>query len=250
MRRLTVCAVEDDPESLQRLSFAVQQYSDAVYLGGARDLDSAKTLIEMHRPDVVLLDVHLGDESGFELFHRLDYTDFKVIFCTAHEEHAIRAIRFSAVDYLLKPFSNDELIAALHRVQRGSLEHRKPIEQLLTNLSARTFDDMRIALSDSETIHYIPVRDVIRAEATGNYSTFFVNGGTRIVVSTTLGHFEDILQPNGFFRPHRAHLVNLRHVMRFQKSEGGSLIMSDGAVLDVARRRKDDMLNELAKLTR
>jgi two-component system LytT family response regulator len=250
MKKLTVCAVEDDPESLHRLSLYVEQAAGAVYLGGARDLNSAKLLIELHRPDVVLLDVHLGDESGFDLFDLLTYRDFQVIFCTAHEEHAIRAIRFSAVDYLLKPFSPDELKNALNRAQEKVAGQRRPIDHLLSNLSARTFDDMRIALSDSETIHYVPVRDVIRAEATGNYSTFFISGEARIVVSTTLGQYEDLLVPNGFFRTHRAHLVNLRHVVRFQKADGGSLIMTDGATLFVARRRKDDLLIELAKLTR
>lgn len=250
MKKLTVCAVEDDPESLLRLGQAVQKCADTTYLGGARDLKSAKMLIDLQRPDVVLLDIHLGDESGFDLFEQVAYREFHVVFCTAHEEHAIRAIRFSAVDYLLKPFSTEELRAALKRVQEKTMGQRRPIDHLLTNLSARTFDDMRIALSDSETIHYVPVRDVVRAEAAGNYSTFHISNGVRIVVSTTLGQFEDLLVPNGFFRTHRAHLVNLRHVARFQKADGGALIMSDGAALDVARRRKDDLLYELAKMTR
>lgn len=250
MKKLTVCAVEDDADSLLRLSQAVQSCTDTAYLGGARDLKSAKLLIDLHRPDVVLLDVHLGHESGFDLFEQVAYRDFHVIFCTAHEEHAIRAIRFSAVDYLLKPFSTDELKTALKRVRTKTLGNRRPIDHLLTNLSARTFDDIRIALSDSETIHYAPMRDVIRAEATGNYSTFYTSQGARIVVSTTLGQFEDLLVPYGFFRTHRAHLVNLRHVVRFQKSDGGTLIMTDGAALDVARRRKDELLEEMAKMTR
>ncbi len=249
MKKLSVVCIEDDPESLTRLSRLIQEIDGVSYIGGARDLSSAVVLIDQHHPDVVFLDVHLGSESGFDLFGLIRFRDFKVIFCTAHEEHAIRAIRFSAADYLLKPFSTEDLESALNRVRAKTQSHRDPVDHLLSNLSARSFDDIRIALSDSDTIHYIPLRDVVRAEATGNYSTFYTTQGMRLVVSTTLGLYEDLLTPHAFFRVHRAHIVNLRHVVRFLKTEGGALVMTDGATIHVARRRKDELLSELTKMT-
>jgi len=194
------------------------------------------------------LDIHLGSERGFELFELVEFRNFKVIFCTAYEEYAIRAIRCAAIDYVLKPFSKNELEKALHRAKDKVMDDRH-IELLIQNHQASGYEGLRIALSDTNAIYFVAINELVRAEATGNYTVFYTTNGGRILLSTTLGDYEKILVSYNFFRAHRSHLVNLRHVVRFSKVEGGSLIMSDGANINVARRRKDELFTELNKMT-
>lgn len=250
MTKLRVVCVEDDYKTLERISALLTEMGDVEFVGSATDVRSALELIENQKPDILLLDVQLGDGSGFDVLEQSPYRNFQVIFCTAHEEHAIRAIRFSAVDYLLKPFGRDELTSALLRAKSQIHRNQISFEHLLSSLKAPSTEELRIALSDNNTIHYVRLNDIIRAEAIGNYATFYLATGERIVVSTTLGHYEGLLIPEGFFRVHRSHLVNLRHAERFVKTDGGTLVMSDGAVCEVARRRKDELLARLAMKTR
>lgn len=202
--------------------------------------------IDQLNPDLVFLDIQMPGINGFEFLEKLQHKNFAVIFITAYDQYAIRAIRFSAIDYLLKPVDPEELKQAILRFQQMQKSNNgNQIDFLLKQLKEN--EVKRIALHTAESIDYVELSDIIRCESASTYTTFYLHSGKKIIVSTNIGEYETMFEPHGFFRVHTSHLINLKFVASYNKADGGQVILKDGTAVDVSRRRKEEFLAAMEK---
>jgi two-component system LytT family response regulator len=206
-------------------------------LGEAGDVASAYDLITTKAPQLVFLDINLPDGNGFDLLNRFEKICFRVIFITAHDEYAIRAFRCSALDYILKPVIAADLITAVEKAAEYISQEQMAmkVNALLSNLEKLR----KIILKTAESIHIINIGSIIRCEADVNYTHFHLDNGKKMTVSKPLKDYAEVLEKAGFFRTHQSHLVNLEHVLRYDKSEGGHIVMDDDSQVPVSLRKKD-----------
>jgi len=249
MEQITAIIVDDEARSCDVLSKMLLQYCpDVDQLGIANNVSEASVLIEQKRPDLVFLDIHLPDGNGFDLMEQLDATTARVIFTTAYEEYALQALKCSAVDYLLKPISIDELIAAVWKCKRQN----KPVpgSSLYKKLHQNLFQHEKgklntIGLATLNEIIFVTIENIVRLEAASNYTHFFLDNGEKITVSHTLKHYEDILPADVFMRVHQSHIINLSKVKKYIRGRGGYVIMNDGQNIDISPRNKEELLKAL-----
>jgi two-component system LytT family response regulator len=203
--------------------------------------------INEHHPDLVFLDVEMPPSSGFEMLQQLDEIDFEIVFTTAYEKYALQAIKFSAMDYLLKPIGKEDLAEVVLRMkERRSFEKSaKKIEALFENIKNMKGSSKKIVLPATNGIELIYLQDIVRLESNGNYTTFHLKNKQKIVVPKTIKEYEEMLEDVNFFRVHNSHIINLQYVKNYIKGEGGIVKMEDGSEIDVSRRRKDDFLKML-----
>lgn len=248
---MRIVIVDDEKKVRQTLGHILSMYyPKAMVVAEADTVQSAITEIEKHKPQVVLLDINLHDKTGFDLLQQIQPISFKIIFITAYQEYAVQAFKFSALDYLLKPVNPDELVLALEKAEQElkKEEYNTQLHTFISNLGATPRENKRIILKTQDSLHVINANEIVRCEADRNYTRFFILGKKEILVSETLKEYEDMLVPLGFFRAHHSHLVNLAHIERFEKRDGGSLIMKDGSNVPVAVRKKDQLMELLQKL--
>jgi len=213
-------------------------------IGTAGSVKEGVKVLKRLEPDLLLLDIKMTDGTGFDLLRKLHDVDFRVIFITAFEEFAIRAIKFSAIDYILKPLDPDELINA---VQKASSTIKKEnmslrLDALYENLDSINTINKKIVLKTTYSVHIIRLSDIVRCESEKNYTHFYTVEGDKITVSKTLKEFNELLSEYRFFRVHQSHLVNLDHVKRYDKQSSGFLIMDDNAQVPVSFRKKEDLM--------
>ena len=211
---------------------------EACIVGEACSLAEALAMLSEVSLDLVLLDVALGDGTGFDLLDQFPQPDFKVIFTTAHDDFALRAFRYSALDYLLKPIVKEELISAVRKVAvpGNAVEYQRQLNQLRHHSSTRLFD--RIALNTGDGVLFIGTAEITRLETHGNYSFVFLENGERHLAALSLTGFEEMLPTPPFFRAHQSHIVNTKFVRKFTKTDGDSLLMADKSFIPLASRRK------------
>ncbi|HRP52301.1 MAG TPA: LytTR family DNA-binding domain-containing protein, partial [Fluviicola sp.] len=198
-------------------------------------------------PDLVFLDIQMPDGTGFDLLNALPSKNFDVIFITAHEEFAIKAIKFSALDYILKPVDPEELRAALER----ALMHKKDTPDLqfeALKLNIQPNQKRRLVLKTQESVHLVDLDQIIRCEADRNYTSFFLTEGRKILVSRTLKDYETLLAGNKFLRVQQSHLINLDFVDRYDKGNGGSVVMKDGSEVPLSPAKRDVFFQILESL--
>lgn len=244
----TICAmkvvvVDDEPLARQTIeSLIIENIPDVNVVAKVGEVNEAIEVIKSQKPDLVFLDVDIIGGSGFDVLNALKPIAFKVIFITAHQQYALRAIKFSAFDYILKPVGQIELINAVIKAKE-SLKENSILnwKAFFENLSERD-KPKRIILKTSDSIHLVNIGDIIRCEADNNYSTFYLINHQKILISKGLKEYEEMLVGYGFFRVHQSHLVNLKYVSRFDKKEGGILILSDKSSLPVSQRKKQKLL--------
>lgn len=235
--------IDDMERSRAALRADISDYCPEVELvGEAEGVVSGARLIREKNPDIVFLDIQMNDGSGFDLLEILNERTFRVIFTTASNEHAIRAFRFAAVDYLLKPINPDELIQA---VRKANQSETGKIDTLKEHLKGRA---ERLVLNSQDKLRVVEINEVLQCESNGSYTLFYFSNGSQELVTRTLGDFEDMLVPRGFFRVHQSHLVNLSHVREFNKSDGGNLVLSDKSYVPVSSRKRSAVLAALADL--
>ncbi len=237
---IRILIVDDEQPCREALrSFLRTGCHEASIIGEASSLAEATERVSQLSPDLILLDVDLGDGTGFDLLDRFPQPNFKVIFTTAHDEFALRAFRYSALDYLLKPIDPEELIAAVRKasVPGASSEYHRQIEQLRHNTSTQRFD--RITLNTGDGLLFIGTAEITRLEAQGNYSFVFLENGERHLAAQSLAGFQEMLPAPPFFRAHQSHMVNTKFVRKLAKDEGESLLMTDKSIIPLARRRKE-----------
>lgn len=207
----------------------------------ANSIASGKRAIETAMPDLVFLDICLSDGKGFDLLKDLKHIPFKVIFITAYEEYAIKAFKFSAIDYLLKPIDIDELIVAVKKAEI-SINNENTKILLDTFLRNQESGQKKIALKTTEAIHLIDVKDIICCNSDGNYTNFIINNKKGLMVSRTLKEFEELLSPYGFVRIHQSHLINVNYIEKYDKRSGGFVVLKDHAEVPVSTRKRDELL--------
>jgi two-component system LytT family response regulator len=241
--------VEDEKHQQETLTKLLSDFSDFQLEGIASSVDEGVTLLESVKPDLVFFDVMLGMRKSFEILERLERIPFGIIFTTAYEEHAVRAFRFSAIDYLLKPIAREELAQALSKFRQSKMaEQTSNIQNMLANFKL-PINNHRIALPTLTGFLYVQVKDIVRCESDNTYTTFFTVDKRKIIVSKTLKEVEQTLTETDyrFFRVHNSHLINLEYITEYLKGEGGIVKMIDGSQIDVSRRRKEEFLNQLKK---
>ena len=240
--------IDDEPHCTEHLERSLKQLAaDKVrLLGTFETVDQGVAAIERLKPELLFLDIQLKDKTGFDLLREIDLTQLSVIFTTAYDQYAVQAFKFSAIDYLLKPVDGGELLASLKRVS-DNLDEKAVVaryEILSQHLNQTPTTQPKIALPSMEGWDFVPIADIVRCEAQGNYTLFFIQGGKQLLVSQTLKGYEKLLETHGFFRVHHGHLINLSRVTKFNKS--GSATMDDGSAVDVATRRKEAFLSKMA----
>jgi len=249
---LKVILVDDEQPCLAALEERLKMLElDVRMLKSCNSGRDAIEAIETLHPDAVFLDISMPQMDAFTMLQQIDPVDFEIIFTTAHDEYAIKAIRMSAFDFLLKPISMDDLRACVTRlhekINQRKLQSDKEQQvnnflQLFKNPSAT---EAKITLPTQNGLLFIPIKDIVRAESESNYTFFHLSNGKKQVVSKTMKEFEDILCSYNFFRVHKSHIVNLNYVSRYIKGDGGILVLSDGTEVEVSPRKKADLLQKL-----
>jgi two-component system LytT family response regulator len=203
-------------------------------------------LINSVEPDLVFLDIEMADGTGFSLLEKLQNVDFKVVFTTSYSDYAITAFKYSAFDYIVKPVLIENVRSTINRINEIPVLHEKNrVEVLKNNLIQGHEDDATIALPEINGFTIVKVKDIIRCEGERNYSRIFFDNGTSVLVSRTLLDFDNLLVSHGFFRIHRSHLISLKSVNRYLKTDGGLVEMLDKTQLPVSPKFKDDLLTRL-----
>lgn len=237
--------VEDEKHSRETLVGMLQRYCKNVEIVAEADsYRGGLAMIKEHHPDVVFLDIQMPDGSGFRLLEEVGKVDFEIIFTTAFDQFAIKAIKYSALDYLLKPIDPEELVNSLKKVEaklssRGVNEN---IQVLLDNIKSKEPDPHKIVLSTSEKIHIIETDQILRCESDNYYTNFFLIDGKKILVSKTLKENEEMLGGHNFIRPHKSHLVNVKYIKGFLRNDGGYIEMTDGSKIPVSRRKREKII--------
>ncbi len=242
--------VDDQDTNCQTLQKLIEKYTDGLeVVGVSNSVDDAFELINRVKPDLLFLDIEMAEKNGFELLQMFDDPDFLVVFTTAHADYAIKALKMFAFDYLLKPIGISELKGCIQRIeimqhdQSSKLEIKNRVNMLKEAHSSNDQNGLKkIALPSKEGIEFIEISSIIHCEADRSYSTFFIEGDRRIVVSKPLKEFEDLLTEYGFFRVHKSNIANLKRVKKYVRGKGGYLIMEDDSHVPVSVRKRESLL--------
>ncbi len=244
--------IEDEQKSREMLANLIKKnFAEVTLVGQGKNVAEGVELITTLQPDLVFLDISMPDGTGFDVLEKVQGLKFEIIFTTATDKHALKAIKYSACDYLLKPIDIEELKIAIEKVLKKkttSLPSMENLQFLIQNLKRADDNYSKITLPTGNAYEIVNIKDIIRCEADGSYTIFFLNGGKKIIVSVGLKHYEDLLPVNDFIRIHHHHLINMNHVVRFLKEDGGYAIMSDNTKLEISRRKKDAFLERLNSL--
>ena len=242
---MTAIIVDDELHCREVLRIMLEMHCPEVkVLQECEDGFKAIEAIHLHNPDVVFMDIEMPEMNAFDTLQKLDDINFQIIFTTAYDQYAIKAIKFSALDYLLKPVDADELIAAVTKASEEKEQVQQvQIQQLQQNLQ-HPGNDFRMMIATNEGPYFISTEDILFAEGRNNYTHFHLTRQRKLVASKTLLEFENLLSDQGFLRVHKSYLVNLKYVERYL-SKNGTLLLTDGIEVEVSRRRKDEVLNIL-----
>lgn len=244
MQILKAILVDDEFSSLQNLQQKLTKFCpDIQVVAIAQKPEDAILLIRQHKPDVIFLDIEMPRMNGFRMLDELGEYDFEIVFTTAYNHYAIDAIRISAFDYLTKPIAIRDLQKTVERlVLRTKLHTKDKMEALHASLTSSKSQEEKIAIPTSDGLEFIPIKSIVHIESSSNYSKIFLSDGKVLLVTKLLGDFEEILQPYNFFRIHNSHLINLSHIKKYTRGEGGQVVMQNGHVIDISRRKKDEFL--------
>jgi two-component system, LytTR family, response regulator len=241
--------IEDEKRSANFLKNLVKEYCpDVVLLGEATSVKSGLELIQKAKPTLVFQDIEMPDGTAFDLLEQIHEKNFHIIFTTAYDHYALRAIKFSALDYLLKPINFLELQAAVEKLKSKNLDASSlsNINMLIKNLSlSAEKSQQKIALPTMDGHIFVNVDDIIRFEAEGGYTYVFLSKGGKILISRTLKDFEEFVNEDDFVRIHHSHLINIKHVKKYVKGSGGYVIMDDGSEVEVSVRKKDEFFKKM-----
>ena len=246
--------VDDEPDGIRTLKKMLELHCPQVEVAATcSNAIEAKHQIRETEPDVIFLDIQMPGKNGLELLSELPAKNFEVIFVTAHNEYMLQALQYSAADYLLKPVDEDRLVEAVQRVELRleSGKEEKNTEALLHNLSKTGSPaEMRLCLPTLKGFIVLKLEDIIYCEAERSYTIFHIDGNKTVTVSKPLLDYDNLLKDTSFLRIHKSFLINLLHVKEYQRGEGGLVIMSDNAEIEVSRRKKDQFLLKIKEVFR
>lgn len=239
--------VDDEPYSCEALATLLERYCPEVKVAEiCYSGETAIAAIREQKPQLLFLDIEMPQMNGFELLEKLPEINFELIFTTSYDQYAIRAIRFSALDYLLKPVDREELQKAVQKtITRVSSPLPQQLEILLQKINHSAVAVQKIALPSMEGLQMVALDSIISCASDSNYTVFFLKNKQKIIVSRTLKDVEEMLNEHSFFRVHHSYIVNTNEINKYIKGEGGYLIMSDGSSVDVSRSKKEFLLKKL-----
>jgi len=240
--------IDDEKHCLHTLEYLLEKAGGVTLLASIQDSVTAEQQIRQLQPDIVFIDVQMPNMSGFEVLSKFDTLPFKVVFTTAYDQYAVKALKMNALDYLQKPIAIEDINEVLARYRQGQIhQHPEQVSQMYRFSQGRAPET--IALSVQEGLIFVRPEDILYIEGSGCYSNLKMADGARHLVSKTISVFEEVLQDNPlFFRAHKSYVVNLKAIRRYIRGEGGEMIMSDGASIPVSRSKKQDFLNLFQKI--
>ena len=244
--RIRTVIIDDETNAREAIRSILEfNYPNIQIVGEADGVFSGLNIIQETKPELVFLDIKMDDGSGFDLLNRLHEINFATVFLTAYDEYAIKAFRHAATDYLLKPIDTDDLDSAIRKVQKNIGRPQIDVDALLNSLHKTDSSKKKVVLKTSSSIHLVNKSDIIRCEASGNYTEFFFKNRKPLLVSKSLKEYEEILSPLGFFRSHQSHLVSIAQIRSVEKRDGFAIVLSDGCQIPVATRKKEALMKLL-----
>jgi len=244
---LRAIIVDDEPKGRSILQQLLALHAPQLNIAGvAANADEGLKMIDAYNPDVVFLDVEMPGKSGFDLLRELHTVDFKVVFVSAHNHYSLKAIKFHAFDYLLKPIDLDELKQTIEKLLQFSQPHsHEQMNEMLSASKQGNTEFGKIGIPSLSSIDLVAIDDILYCEASSNNTFIYLTNNKKIVATKNLKEYEELLVNHRFFRIHHAYLVNLKHIAKYIKGEGGSVILSNQKELEVSRRKKQEFLNTL-----
>ncbi len=248
---LTAIIVEDMPDALQLLKSDLEaNHTDIQVIDTAQSVVEAAKALRKQQPDILFLDIMLGDGTGFDVLEIFPDLTSKIIFVTASDEYAIRAFKFAAIDYVLKPYSNEELAEAIAKAKAQIQPNKERLDILKDTLQAPEEKPKKISLHTLDKIIIVDLEDIVRCESDSNNTIFYLNNGQKVFVTKTLKYFADMLKSYQFLRVHQSHLVNLQCISAFIKTDGGYLMLKNGENVPVSVRKKQEVIDILDRMHR
>lgn len=247
MKKIVI--IDDENRTRELIARMIDSFGfDVVTIPEGENVQSGIEAIEKHQPDIVFLDIQMPDGTGFDVIRSIENKNFEVIFITAHEEFAIKAIKFSALDYLLKPVDTGELKAALEKALSTIDEKKESSQFEALQKNIQPTEKRRLVLKTQESVHVVELDQIIRCEADRNYTSFFLKDNKKILVSKTLKEYETLLSAHNFLRVQQSHLVNIDFVDRYDKKNGGAVVMKDGSEVPLSPAKRDLFFKRLENL--
>ncbi|RYE53279.1 MAG: response regulator transcription factor [Sphingobacteriales bacterium] len=241
--------IDDEPSNIENLNALLKKHCPKINVTGiATDIHSGADLVKQLQPELLFLDIQMGAHQGFDLLELLPEKNFEVIFVTAYDQYGIKAVKFAALDYLLKPVDIDELITAVNKAE-NKLNNKKnnvQLDFLLQHLQKPEQSDPKIALPQQQEIRYLKISEIVRCRADNSYTYFYLLDGEMILISKALKEYADLLQPHGFIRSHQSHLVNPRYVKSWLKEDGGTLLLNNGEKIPVSKPNREKVKYSLS----
>ncbi|MBI1838122.1 MAG: response regulator transcription factor [Flavobacteriia bacterium] len=245
MRAIIVDDVEKVALSLKEM---ISTYcTDVQLIAIANNADQAEELIGNLKPDIVFLDIHMPGRGGFDLLQSMEKIDFSIIFVSAYNEYAIKAVRFGAIDYILKPVDVSELKEAIERAKEKHSTKKIEIQNLLNNLNKPGDDSNTIIINSERGSSFLKIADIIRIEADGNYSIIFTVSGEKVISSKNLKTFENFLENYSFIRVHHSHVINMKYIKELNKGEQLELVLTNKEIIPISVRKKQGFLERFNK---
>ena len=249
MSKLTAIIVDDMPSTLKMLqNDIVKHHKEIEIIGTAKSVVEAAVLLRKKQPDILFLDIMLGDGTGFDVLEIHPNLSSKIIFVTASDEFAIKAFKFAAIDYILKPYSNEDLSNAINKAKIQIKPDKEQLTVLQQSIKQPNQRPKKISLSTSDKIIVVNLDDIIRCKSDNNYTEFFLIDNQKILVGKTLKYFADMLKEFNFIRVHQSHLINIQYIKEFIKSDGGYLVLKNKITIPVSVRKRNEVIQKLEKI--
>ncbi len=246
---IDIFIVDDEQRAIDTLSKTLTSFIDNVRITGtATNISDAYHQLLEKKPRLLLLDIEMGAENGFQLLEKFDSIDFHIAFVTAHEEFALKAIKFSALDYIIKPASIHDLKTLILKLENNatSKAESQKVKQMFGNFLTSDKREHKITVALAEGYEFIKVDDIYYLKADGSYTIFCLKDGTRLLTSRSLKFFESLLEAYGFYRIHNSTFINIKYIKRLNKTAGGSVVMEDGEEFSISKSRKDEFMDLLS----
>jgi len=238
--------IEDETQATSALKLEIETHCNHLEIvGEAKSIKEGIAQIKKLEPELIFLDIQLADGLGFDILSAFEDADFKIIFTTAYSQYAIKAIKFSALDYLLKPIDSQELIDAVKKAGKTSKETEKLKLGNFVHNQAEPTTRKKIALQTTEGISIFEIKSIIKCSSESNYTCVYFENGKKMLFSKTLKDFEELLSSSGFERIHHSHLINLNHLTNFVNKDGGYVVLSDKSTLPVSQRKRSQLIESL-----
>ncbi len=253
MRKIKAIIIDDESNGRDILQALLEKFCPNIEV--LATADSAKNGIEQiarHKPELIFLDINMPGMSGFEMLQQIENIDFEVIFVTAHDNFALKAFKISAIDYILKPIDVDDLRIAVKKAEEKLSYKDKPKErfsEFFNNIKNIQNPFHKIGIATRDGLIFVKISDIVRLESDVNYTWFYLMNGEKILASKTLKEFEELLEEYNFYRVHKSHFINLAHLKRYIKGDGGIVIMQNDTEVEVSRRSKDGLMKRIQNFT-